>query len=125
MYHHYRPRSLDKVMFLQVSVCPQGVLMMSLPVMDSPPPPTAPSGQHHPPNSTTPPSDSTTPTWTAPPPSRSTSGRYASYWNAFFLSMHILDIKLNFFNFYLLEKVIADSAYDTNFSENDKDLYNI
>ena len=44
-----------------------------------------------------PPPDSTTPSWTAPPgqlpprqhhpPSRSTSGRYASYWNAFLFKL--------------------------------------
>ena len=53
---------------------------MSLPVMDSTPPWTTPPppGQHH-----LSPSDSTT-------PSRSTRGRYASYWNVFLLLKYTL-----------------------------------
>ena len=92
----YRPqRSWAKVIFSQACVCPQGggclpqCMLGYIPLgADTPPPPgadtlppeqTPPTGSRHPPEQT-PPRD-------ADCSIRSTSGRYASYWNAFLLVM--------------------------------------
>ena len=92
-YIYYRPqRSWAKVIFSQASVCPQGGVCLSA-CWDIPP------QQHHPPPSRHPPGADTPRTRYAPPGPdpppgsrppreadssiRSTSGRYASYWNAF------------------------------------------
>ena len=91
-----RNSSCGKVLFSQVSVCPQGEVYA--PQADTP------SGRYHPPRQTHPQADTPqvdTP-WTDTPPGRHPlgrhppgktppradchcSGRYASYWNAFLL----------------------------------------
>ena len=100
---YYRPqRSWAKVIFSQVSVCPQGgglpQCMLgynppgSRPPQDQTPPnqtPPPPWDQTPPPPRTRPPQTRHTP-WSRPPREadasiRSMSGRYASYWNAFLL----------------------------------------
>ena len=109
---HYRPqRSWAKVIFSQVSVCPQGrrgvclSACWDIPPLGADPPPPHPQNRPSPgadtplpeqsPQEETPPPEQTP----SPPPGadttttpreadcsiRSTSGRYASYWNAFLL----------------------------------------
>ena len=114
---HYRPqRSWAEVIFSQACVCPQGGRGVCLSACwDTPPPrsrpppgPDTPSPRtRHPPREHTPPRPGTDPQ-TPPPPTRHpspptrhtspppreadcsirlTSGRYASYWNAFLFTL--------------------------------------
>ena len=106
-----RNEVVAKVMFLQVSVCPQGGEVVCLSACwDDPhlPPPGPGTGQtppqgpgRHPPGpgrTHSPPphqADTHPPDQADPPPEadssiRSTSGRYASYWNAFLFSYHFM-----------------------------------
>ena len=60
--------------------------MISRPVIEAHPRHHHSPGQHHP-------SQTAPPPWTVPP-SQSTSGRYASYWNAFLCELyHILKVR--------------------------------
>ena len=89
-----RNEVVAKVMFLQVCVCPQGGRVSASVHAGMPDPPgwrTPPDGD--PPGMETP----LPPGWRTPPPSRetdcnirSTSGRYASSWNAFLLWLFFL-----------------------------------
>ena len=83
--HFYRPqRSWAKVMFLQASVILStgGVCLSAC--WDTTPPRSRPPQSRHPPGADThPPREQTTPPREADSGIRSTSGRYASYWNAF------------------------------------------
>ena len=109
-----RNEVVAKVMFLQVCVCPQGggclpQCMLGChtppgwrnPPLDGEPPP----DQADPPWMENPPQDQADPPWMENPPRdqadppplreadssiRSTSGWYASYWNAFLLCLHVI-----------------------------------
>ena len=91
-----RNEVVAKVMFLQVSVCPRGGGgRVSASVHAGMPDP--PLHQAHPPPDQAPPQDQADPPRTrqTPPPEadssiRSTSGRYAFYWNAFLFSLPLL-----------------------------------
>ena len=79
-----RNEVVAKVIFLQVSVCPQGGRVSASVHAGMPYPP--PDGE--PPRMENPPGWRTPPGGEPPPPEadssiRSTSGRYASYWNAY------------------------------------------
>ena len=102
--HHYRPqRSWAKVIFSQACVCPQRGLPQCMlgytpppqeqeqtppmeadtPWRQTPPGADTPPRSRHPPGADTPPPRSRPPPGAADSSIRSTSGRYASYWNAF------------------------------------------
>ena len=96
--HHYRPqRSWAKVIFSHACVCPQGGLPQCMlgytphpqEQEQTPPHGGRPPGSRHTPQKQTPPRSRHPPSRSRPPPGaadssiRSTSGRYASYWNAF------------------------------------------
>ena len=102
----YQPqRSWAKVMFLQVSVILGGVCLSACWDTTTPPGPDPPSTEQTPPEQTAPqdqtppradtPLEQTPPRADTPPPRQadsgiqSTSGRYASYWNAFLLNLKV------------------------------------
>ena len=68
-----------------------------------PPKPDPPEQTPHTPGSRHPPRADTTPPWEADSSIRSTSGRYASYWNAFLFVIKLSFIKYNFNLGYLKE----------------------
>ena len=111
---YYRSqRSWAKVMFLQACVCPQGGCLPQC-MLGYPPRTRHPPGSRHPPrpgNPTSPPDQAPprpgtppdqetppSPPDQAPPPPeadcsiRLTSGRYASYWNAFLLTIYMAGV---------------------------------
>ena len=121
----YRPqRSWAKVMFLQACVCPQGGGVSASvhagippgsrhPPLEQTPPLTRPPRTRHPPGPGTTPLDQAPPRTRHTPPLREsdcsirlTSGRYASYWNAFLWciwllcrSTCIVNVEVIYFNF--------------------------
>ena len=81
-----RKRSCGKVMFLQLSLeqaPPRAVT-----------PPSRPPRSRHPPEQTPPRADTPAPLHSACWEIRSTSGRYASYWNAILLSINFIYTKV-------------------------------
>ena len=105
-----RNEIVAKVMFLQVSICPQGGRVSASVHAGMPDPPgpgtplrpgrppnqappwdqaDPPGPDRHPPDQADPPNQADMPPWEADSSIRSTSGRYASYWNAFLSSIFV------------------------------------